>query len=70
MKPGRGTQLVQLRVEYRRREGRKIWHRCINCSHWPLSCHVASSSKPTTGKLCRVCTAKHEANECIKHLVR
>lgn len=49
---------------YRKKNGSDTWHFCSNCSNWPTSDFVKSSSKPTDGELCDQCKGKRAKDDC------
>jgi len=45
--------------EYRKLKTGKTWHWRKDCSRYPHANYITSFSKPTTGKLCKVCELKN-----------
>ncbi len=53
-------------AEYRKRKGNDRWHFCKNCSNWPTTDYVSTTSKPTNGELCDECKGKENNSNCKK----
>jgi hypothetical protein len=44
--------------------GDPTWHRCKNCSEWPLTDYEERYSKPLAGRECEQCKAKAAEGRC------
>ena len=51
-------------TEYRKKQDNDTWHWCRNCSKYPISGYVKSSTEPTSEELCNECKHKVEIQDC------
>lgn len=51
-------------MQWRRREGKDVWHFCGNCSKWPSKDFILAETKPTYGEGCNECRAKEKREDC------
>ena len=50
--------------KYRKLTESDTWHFCRNCTNWPKSGYVTSSTKPRSGELCNQCLSKQANDNC------
>lgn len=61
---------VQIEIRtYRRRKDGDTWHRCTNCTQYPINSDdvivtKAGKERPSYGELCNECLAKEKAGDC------
>jgi hypothetical protein len=46
--------------------GVRIWHRCRNCSQWPVTDFEEAWEVPAGDQVCIKCVARLEANDCVE----